>query len=97
VGFRSVPQCVKTFNALVLLMHVFPLSIFSIAFHLPHKGGNLLTYLLFHYTNTNFNLLANRLNDYLGELVNHNQSAFRKGMNISKNIWLAHELVKNYK
>ena len=41
-------------------------------------------------------ILTNRLKSYLGVLVNHNQSAFIKGRNISENILLAHELVKGY-
>lgn len=39
--------------------------------------------------------MANRLREMLDELVGPHQSAFIKGRNISENILLAHELVRN--
>lgn len=41
-------------------------------------------------------ILANRLREVLDELVGPHQSAFIKGRNISENILLAHELVRNF-
>ncbi|XP_020249117.1 uncharacterized protein LOC109826498 [Asparagus officinalis] len=41
-------------------------------------------------------ILANRLQSVIGSIISEAQSAFVKGRQISNNILLAHELVKNY-
>ena len=41
-------------------------------------------------------ILASRLRDHLGDMVNSNQTAFVNGRNMPENILLAHKLVKGY-